>query len=31
MGVDGKGLLGYQEGNVPSEVKSWWEFVGSRP
>ena len=30
MGVDGKGLLGYQEGNVPSEVKSWREFVGSR-
>ena len=30
MGVDGKGLLGYQEGNVPSKVKSWREFVGSR-
>lgn len=30
MGKDGKRLLGYEEGNVPSEVKSWREFVGKR-
>jgi len=25
------GLKGYTEGRVPSEVRSWREFVGSRP
>ncbi|KAN0081253.1 hypothetical protein V8E55_008877 [Tylopilus felleus] len=30
MGKDGRGLMGYQEGNVPREVKSWREFVGRR-
>jgi len=24
------GLRGYQEGRVPSEVRSWREFVGHR-
>ncbi|KAG9312067.1 carbamoyl-phosphate synthase subunit arginine-specific large [Chiua virens] len=28
--ADGRGLVGYEEGHVPSEVKSWREFVGRR-
>ncbi|KAF8141232.1 hypothetical protein EV363DRAFT_1151488 [Boletus edulis] len=30
IGPDGRGLMGYQEWNVPSEVKSWREFVGRK-